>query len=417
MAGLSAAADEVPRPPNDPLQLKAWIEAMGVGERLDDTCTALAPWGGGLVGSLGHVRVRDLLQPSKLRSSRRLTQDERLLLGYLVRSYLYYHAMRAAVERRRSETWSRRIEPDALQELANALRQRLVPLSLPSRMSSTPVVYDTATMAVERAPLRVSVAIGQGGTSYNASVDLSRRESGVISLSCSCKSWNDCPHVRVLLEWTLDALHDEDCPQRELRQALLDELSAPSWKRVLRAIDGFDPETCGAETREERLVWEVAQRSNKLTVTPKVSRLRKNGAWGKPVSLRVSELMVYRRGLLGRDDHPVAGAIVAAASAYPWTQAQEHHIRALDALVGHRRAVFAGSSRPCQVRRARAALTLAQDAADEVQVALRIEGSLRFAASLGEHAIAGERHLVVLREEEGDALLRIVRIESGKRSR
>lgn len=404
-AGLGASADAVPRPPINPLQLEGWIEAVGVGERLDDSCTALAPWAKwDLVGSLGYLRVRDLLQPSKMRSSRRLTQDDRLL-GYLVRSYLYYHALRAAVERRRSETWSRPIEPDALQELSNALRERLVPLSLPSRMSSRPVVYDAATMAVEPAPLRVSVSIGQGGASYNASADLSRRESGVISLSCSCRGGNACPHVRVLLEWTLDALHDEDCPQRGLRQALLDALSIPSWKRVLRAIDGFDSRTQGADAQEERLVWEVAQRSNKLTVTPKVSRLRKNGSWGKPANVRVADLMVYRRGLLGRDDHPVAGAIVAAASAYPWTLAQEHHIRALDALVGHRRVVFAGSSRPCQVRRVRAALTLAHGAGDDVELALRFEGSLRFAASLGEHAIAGERHLVVLREEEGDALV------------
>ena len=111
--------DEPPavRPPVDPRQLKEWIEAMGVGERLDDSCTALAPWGRDLVGRLGDARVRDVLKPSKLVSSRRLSQDARRRLDHLVRGYLYYHALRAAVERRRSETWSRPIEPYALQGL------------------------------------------------------------------------------------------------------------------------------------------------------------------------------------------------------------------------------------------------------------------------------------------------------------
>jgi len=37
---------------------------------------------------------------------------------------------------------------------------------------------------------------------------------------------------------------------------------------------------------------------------------------------------------------------MSASSAYPWTLTQEHYIRALEALVGHRRAVLASHVDP-----------------------------------------------------------------------
>ncbi|MCU0692713.1 MAG: DEAD/DEAH box helicase, partial [Polyangiaceae bacterium] len=162
-----------------------------------------------------------------------------------------------------------------------------------------------------------------------------------------------------------------------LRQALLDELLTPSWKRVLDSAEGFLPQG-SKQAQEERLVWAVSQQGSKLTVTPKASRLCKNGRWSKPTSIRVT----------------------------PWAAAQEHHIRALDALVDHPRVVLPGPwHRSCQVRRARAALTVVREAANALQLALRMDGSLFLAASLGEHAVACGRHVVVLREAEGDVLV------------
>ncbi|MCU0694689.1 MAG: hypothetical protein MUF54_25200, partial [Polyangiaceae bacterium] len=342
--GEGIIANRVSPPPMDLIGLEQWLDETGVRECLDDSCTATVPWdAGGLLSTLGCARLRDLLDLSTVKRTPRLRSNVSIAAGHIARSYLYYRAVRAAVLQRRSQTWAQIIEPKVLQDLVDVLRATLAPLCLPSQPSASVVVYDTATMTVDRAFFRVSVTITRSEFSRScvASATLSRWQSGAVPLSCSCGRVGPCPHVRVLLEWTLDALCDDACPHRGLRQALLDQVSTPSWKRVLDIVEGFSAQG-SKQAREERLVWEVSHQGNKLTVTPKASRRCKSGRWSKPTGIGVTELLSYRRTLLGAEDFPVAAAVLAASNACPWAAAQEHHIRALDALVDHPRVVLPG---------------------------------------------------------------------------
>ncbi len=88
--------------------------------------------------------------------------------------------------------------------------------------------------------------------------------------------------LRVVLEWTLDAIHEKSSP---LRPALLEILSEPSWARLLDELEGTLNEVHEqAHGNDERIVFRVeslddSQGINQVEVSAAVQKRGKNGKW------------------------------------------------------------------------------------------------------------------------------------------
>src|SRR5690606_16928873 len=87
------------------------------------------------------------------------------------------------------------------------------------------------------------------------------------------------PHLRAVLEWTLDAVHDSNNP---LHGTLVHALSQPTWTRFVDALAASLELPKEAED-DRRLVWRVdpAEVAGALpTLAPSIQkRTGKSGRW------------------------------------------------------------------------------------------------------------------------------------------
>ena len=103
-------------------------------------------------------------------------------------------------------------------------------------------------------------------------------------VNCSCRGsfygeeHLPCRHQRVLLEWTLDALHD---PEDELHEELITMLKTERWKFVLDewAEEARQHLPVRKGAGDERLGWRIGVENSRLELFPIIRKRAARGGW------------------------------------------------------------------------------------------------------------------------------------------
>ncbi|MAT27063.1 MAG: hypothetical protein CMN29_19290 [Sandaracinus sp.] len=381
---------EVESPPHAKAALKKWAKKHDVDAWLGAPAKHVRPFakvGLFIEGDEAHVTLDDLLEGRGpvARISPSLAQ------GYAdaARTFLWYRAVRAAAKARRDAQWQERPRETGLRALAvrlHDLHRTLDPEATEAPVFLTP----EDEVAIEADPPATAMTFYKGGRPTTARLELAGYEDGAVTARGDgplAEKVSASPHVRALLEWTLDAVHD---PKHPLHATLAHVLRQPTWSRFVDALAASIAQKA-APVREERLVWRVEDAVDDLPdVVPAVQKRLKSGRWSSGAQTEVDKL---DPALVKEADEPIVDALLALGERIGAAAARRRRERALRALVGHPR-VFRGKAK-IGVREVTPTLALVPEG-EGVRVEVRVEE-----APIDPATIAGEAQtLAVLDERE-----------------
>ena len=320
----------LPEPPRSAEGITAWAAKQGVADALQ------APAADALALADAHLRW----------SVGRREGTVAALLGTrgvyggpspesAVVAYLRWAIKRRALAAHRAKTWRRRPRNHALRVLAIRLEDALDRLD---PASDRPVALSRPELTVLKDP-------------PGARVILAGR-SGALERTLSFAGYEDLPlsldHVvpdsehRVLIEWTLDALHDPDSP---LRPALQTALGKPSWERLVERME-VASQRKGAEPSKKRVAFRVfAEEAQPLRVIATLQKQAKRG-WSRGQEKPAKSLLEHSAATA---QDRVALERLSRAEESPSAQHRWRQAHVLAALVGHPRVSLERSSQHVQV--------------------------------------------------------------------
>ncbi len=399
----TAPAAGVPEPPQDLVELELWAATHGVSHCLDLPTTRLVPWLDSandryLVRAVPEAKVKHCLERGWGQGAYKRFHGSRTL-AKAARSYLWYKAGRRQIEASRRRLWSRPLSDPVLRTFSGKL------LSLLKRLNGTsgadvPVVFDEAPLDVRTSPPALVVRFKAGGKQAGQVIETRLSLVGLdheaLALRCSCVGDGEptCSHVRVLVEWTLDALH---APRDPLHRELTRVAAVPSWARLVKDLHA-DLEARESEDEPSReLVWRLGGQGRDIEVRPVVRSRLKNGGWGRGRKVTTRWLLDEDQILEPRD-RKVLSALILAEEQGGTLGRSRLLANALENLVGHP-AVYsiASPSKRIDVRRHPPTIVL-QTNANEGILALQLGARLVPGGEVALHAL-GDRHLVLLDDE------------------
>ncbi len=361
-----AAVQSLPEVPLRLREVEAWLEAHGERAWLDLSIRVLEPWFHGgwfyrVAQEHGGTTLGDCLSGWGV-GFRSAVSGLRQELIAATRSHLNYLAQQRRLDRMRAVRWSRPPGDARLAETARRLEGHLE-MVRQCEASLAPVPYERAQITFIEVPPSVAVAFAGTGC-WNQSddqqtiVELEPRPDGALRWICERDGtpWArgggqpprpaaPCPHLRVLLEWILDWLHD---PQSDFHAPLVELLSRPGWSQLIDHADRIIEQGRCRSTRlsgsdpNRELAWRlgVEPQDGLLELVPAIRTRGKSGRFGRGRKVDMSDLMSEREVLSPQDERALAhlSAIsLSMQSFYHDLQIDAHQAEALLELVGHPR--------------------------------------------------------------------------------
>ena len=282
--------------------LETWCELHGLAGILDEEPAVLESWFdkadqpelAHYCRSLHSLRQLWEVQNSLKRGMRmryRIDDIRRAVSGYLG------FRLGRIQEMNRRAIWESSTGEKKLDKISLMLRDFRDEILRRSPGAEDPVFISWVQMEIDPYPPAITAKM-TGPDSYwweeiTFSLDFSLMDSGKLNISCSCQGGIDgdpsspCRHQRVLLEWTLDALHD---PEDELHEELSTVLMTERWKYVLDewASTTRQLSPVPKETHEERLAWRAGVEDHRLHIYPIIRKRAARGGWtrGRQVNTR-----------------------------------------------------------------------------------------------------------------------------------
>lgn len=403
----TAMAAGVSEPPEGLASVQRWATRYGVSECLDHPIRNLLPWVkesgiASMIGSTGEGNVRHCLDGDPLgRRFRSMAFGESLKTA--ARAYLWYCAGRKQVQDSRDRLWSRRLELPLLRTFSRLLRQHLRRmLAMPG--VDVPVVFTEAPMQVVHEPPSVTIEFRAQDEAIEppifAELSFAGLDRGRVDLYCSCTLGNTggCAHRRVLLEWTLDALHDRSDP---MHAELVEVAGQPGWKRLVKALRrGHESTSKRQSDSESQLVWRIGGQGRDVVVQPVVRSRTKTGRWGRGRAVSVSQGLEEGGEIVGVEDRKILASLAVAEQASRARRGREFRAIGVEALVGHPR-VFSleNPTRPMVVERVKP-LVVFVNTSDGYRLSLRFGGRNVSPESIADFRL-DEHHFVVVDDEGG----------------
>ena len=399
----TAPAAGVSEPPADLFDLEVWAREHGVSRCLDFPTSRLVPWLDSandryLVRAVPDAKIKHCLSQEWGLSAYKRLQGSRTL-AKAARSYLWYKAGRRQIEASRRRVWSRPLSDPVLRTFSTKLQEQLHRLN-DSSGADAPVVFDEAPLEVRPSPPALVVNFKAGGKLagqvIEARLSLVGLDNEPLALRCSCTGDGEpsCSHVRVLVEWTLDALHT---PRDPLHRDLTRVAAVPSWARLVNNLQSELEERNNESEPSRELVWRIGGQGRSIEIRPVVRSRLKSGGWGRGRRVTTHWLLDEEQLLEPRDREVLSALILAEEQ--PGTMGRARLLAlALETLVGHP-AVYSieTPTKRLTVRRQPPMIVL-ELTADEGTLALRLGDRLIPAKEVALHAL-GDRHLVVLEEQ------------------
>ena len=365
-AAVRAAVQPLPEVPLRSREVEAWLEAHGERSWLDLNIRVLEPWFHGswfyrVVEEHDGTTLGDCLSgwgPRPRSSVSGLRQE----LIAATRSHLNYLAQQRRLDRMRAARWSRPPGDARLAETARWLAGQLEKVRQ-CEASRAPVPYERAQVTFLEVPPSVAVAFAGTGR-WNQSddqqtiVELEPRPDGVLRWTCEREGtpWargsgqaprpaQPCPHLRVLLEWILDWLHD---PQSDHHAPLVELLSRPGWSRLIAHADQIIDQSRGRSSRQSgsdpdrELAWRlgVDPQHGLLELVPVIRTRGKSGRFGRGRKVDPAGLMSEREVLSPQDERALrllSAIPLSIQSFYHDLPIAAYQAEALLELVGHPR--------------------------------------------------------------------------------
>ena len=400
----------VPDPPPLPQYLsglEAWSQKAGVEDLLGQHIAEICDF---VDSSLVQSRLRMAPASATIRevvvngniSKAFLTTDALKDLGSAVCGFLLFHSKNRALAAWREHSWWMPLPSSSLSDMATRLKNLLKNLGEYNEVWR-PVRFTKATSTVLENPDRYhlefqSVTRASWVRSITCEIDLDPDGEGV-SWSCTCSGDHPgelpCRHLRVGVEWLLDAIYD---PEHAHRDTLFQVLGVPQWQRMLgemeRAAPASEPET----ERDERLVWKVNVGPGYLEVEPSVQKITTRGTWSPGRQVGTSQVLSFF------DDADAEQRRVILA--YAEIASGRHDIdagmgRLLELLAGHP-FVFDAGSPTCrlEVVTEPANLCLRVAGESELEIGVLMNGQVLIGQHL-EDALVTWQHLVSLDRTRG----------------
>ncbi|MEZ4252611.1 MAG: DEAD/DEAH box helicase [Polyangiales bacterium] len=383
-----------PPPPTKPA-LQAWLKKHGIEEWLGAPARQVRPFLQVTLFAEANdslVTVEDLLEGRGPTS--RVARGLTTAYENAARTFLRYRAIRAGKAREREELWNDRPTEPTLRALSVRLHEAM--RTLDSEATEAPVfLAGTERLGVVLEPPGVSMRFRDGTKLLEVTLGFSGYEEGPIRLDLSHGGPPErSPHVRAVLEWTLDAVHD---PKHALHGTLAHALSQPTWTRFVDALAASLELPKEAED-DRRLVWRLdpADAPGALpALAPSIQkRTGKSGRWTSGAATKADKV---EPELAQEGDRPVLDTLTGL-DGLDFATRERRLAHALRLLVGHPR-VFAEKSR-VHVRETVPTLALVPSDPAEPQRGLRL------VVRVGEtevppHTVAREE---LLASYEGDVL-------------
>lgn len=231
--------------------------------------------------------IRDLLSPNE--PGFRPVDDA---MRKAALQYLRWADRHARLQKRRGETWSQRLTEAPLQLLSHRLKEAL---RLVGDEHIRPVI-PASDLVLQPDLSGATVLFKKNARAQNTesvTVPFAGYEHSPLRLDLDHPA-----ELRVVLEWTLDALHETRSP---LRPAFVELLSQPSWARLLDELESKVRVQEASEKSDERVVFRVDTVSmdpgpTEVEVSVAVQKLTKSGKWSKGATASPDKLF----------DHPAA---------------------------------------------------------------------------------------------------------------
>jgi superfamily II DNA or RNA helicase len=361
-----AMSQPLPEVPQRFREVEAWLVEHGERGWLDLSIRVLEPWfhGGGfyrVAREHGGTTLGDCLSGWGMRSGSPVSALRRELI-VATRSHLGYLAQQRRLDRLRSERWSRPLDDARLAETAHRLAGLLAEVRQ-CEASRAPVPYERARITFIDFPPSVAVAFTGTGRwdqsdDQQTIVELEPRPDGRLRWSCEREGepWADdddqppwpaepCPHLRVLLEWILDWLHD---PQSGFHAPLVELLSRPGWSRLIAHADRIIEQGRGRANRQSgsdpdrELAWRlgVDPQDGLLEIVPVMRTRGKSGRFGRGRKVDPAGLMSEREVLSPQDERALrllSAIPMSIQSFFHDLPTAAYQAEALLELVGHPR--------------------------------------------------------------------------------
>ena len=278
--------------------ISRWIADNDLQHVADISIRELQRWQPFSITHCRHVdRLSEILNspPGSLKH-RYMQKNTRFIQA--AHQYLQFWIQRKAGEARRLQQWETiDVSPSFNETVSHlrAFRQSLV--EFPRAME--PVLHQKSNVLIPHGALGMGVEFIRNvhirSTDENVRVGFHVLGDNRSGFSCNCGqlAYEPCAHIRVLVEWMLDVLADEQEPAHEpLRQ----RLSAPLWKLGLIQLQtniqllqtGSD--TGLASASQHRLAWRINEKYLKrdgIFFEPIVQSPGANGKWTQ--GRRISE--------------------------------------------------------------------------------------------------------------------------------
>lgn len=403
----TAEAAGIAEPPEDVAGAERWTRKYHVDECLEHSVRRLQPWlGNGRGPSIANVHpsatVRHCLSGEFFGRTLHNTES----LRSAARAYLWYRAGRKLVHDSRQRLWNRRLEHPAPRSLSRLLRQRLEKMLSLSGVD-VPVVFAEAPIALLRDPpsFRIEFSSPQAQTSEDEStivteLDLGAIDQGQLELHCSCSRGlsSACSHGRILVEWSLDILHDAGDP---LHDDLVDIVCQPGWTRLVGSLESWSTEFSeGMSEAEQELVWRLGGQGCDLVVQPIIRTRTKTGRWRRGRAISATLCLEGDLDRISSNDRLLLSALALVDRSDSDQQRRALLASGIETLLGHPRVFSLDTpARAMVVDRVRPVVSFVH-CGDSYRLALRLGNLLVRGEDLSRYRL-DERHLVVVDEQEG----------------
>ena len=298
--------------------IEAWASEQGVAERLNDpAANAFALADPGVTWSVGRTEgtVAELLRARGVYGG---PSPEKAVIAYL-----RWAIRRRLLDKHRAKIWTTRPKEQPLRVLSIRLEDALSRLDAASDRPA-PLGRAELTVLSEPPGSRVVLAGKRG------QLELTLPFTGYEELPLQLDEVHAHHEHRVVLEWTMDAIHD---PASPLRPALLRALGRPSWERLVDSIERV-AHTIGAEAPvDQRVGFRVsAEGTARVSVTATLQKRTKRG-WSKGAEMPARQLVEHRAA--GELDRQALERLVRAEEAGDDARQSWRHAHVLEALIGH----------------------------------------------------------------------------------
>ncbi|MEM7604887.1 MAG: DEAD/DEAH box helicase [Myxococcota bacterium] len=269
-------AKEVPpeKPPRRPAEVSAWIKRFNLESALSDDATRAAPLADKHIRwhleRLEDASIGDLVAGNAI--------QHRAIAGPAATAailYLRWAERRMRLTARRARTWESRPDTDGLRLLSHRLKEALRAVG---EEHVRPVRPTSELVLDPQGGAQVAFQHGSYGD-IKAAVSFAGYERGALILDQAHPA-----ELRVVLEWTLDAIHERSSP---LRPALGELLGRPSWMRLVEDLNAaLDEAAAAIQAADERIVFRLDPRTGSegltdVDVSAAVQKRGKGGKWSK----------------------------------------------------------------------------------------------------------------------------------------